>query len=55
MSYLAQDGATAFQLQVQGGHNDLKGVQRYAHLNSDLSKIISAKSNFLSLKIVWKV
>ena len=55
MSYLAQDGATAFQLQAPGGHNDLKGVQRYAHLNSDLSKRISAKSNFLRLKIVWKV
>ena len=55
MSYLAQDGATVFEFQVQGGHKDLKSVQRYAHLNSDLSKRISAKSNLLKLKIVWKV
>ena len=43
MSYLAQDEATTFQLQAQGGHNDLKGVQRYVHLNSDLSKSAAEK------------
>ena len=37
MSYLAREGATAFEVQAHGGHKDLKGVQRYAHLNSDLS------------------
>ncbi len=43
MSYLAQEGGTAFELQAQGGHKDIKSVQRYAHLNSDLSKSASEK------------
>ena len=28
MSYLAQEGATAFELKVQGGHKDIKSVER---------------------------
>ena len=43
MSYLAQEGATAFELQAQGGHKDINSVQRYAHLNSDLSKSAAEK------------
>jgi integrase len=30
MSYLAQEGATAFELKAQGGHKDIKSVERYA-------------------------
>ena len=43
MSYLAQESGTAFELQAQGGHKDIKSVQRYAHLNSDLYKSASEK------------
>ena len=43
MSYLAQEGATAFELKAQGGHKDIKSVERYAHLNSQLSKSAAEK------------
>ena len=43
MSYLAQEAATAFELKAQGGHKDIKSVERYAHLNSDLSKSAAEK------------
>ena len=41
MSYLAQEGATAFELKAQGGNKDIKSVERYAHLNAQLSKSAS--------------
>jgi len=34
MSYLAQDYDPAFKLKAQGGHKDIKSVERYAHLNA---------------------
>ena len=37
MSYLAQEGATAFELKAQGGNKDIKSVERYALLNAVLS------------------
>ena len=43
MSYLAQEGATAFELKAQGGHKDIKSVERYAHLNAQLSKNAAEK------------
>ena len=43
MSYLAQEGATAFELKAQGGHKDIKSVERYAHLNKQLSKSAAEK------------
>ena len=43
MSYLAQEGATDFELKAQGGHKDIKSVERYAHLNSQLSKSAAEK------------
>ena len=43
MSYLAQEGATAFELKAQGGHKDIKSVERYAHLNAQLSKSAAEK------------
>ena len=43
MSYLAQEGATAFELKAQCGHKDIKSVERYAHLNSQLSKSAAKK------------
>ena len=44
MSYLAQEGATAFELKAQGGHKDIKSMERYAHLNSQLSKSAAKKN-----------
>ena len=38
MFYLAQEGATAFELKAQGGHKVIKSVERYAHLNAQLSE-----------------
>ena len=43
MSYLAQEGATAFELKAQGAHKDIKSVERYAHLNKQLSKSAAEK------------
>ena len=43
MSYLAQEGATAFELKAQGCHKYIKSVERYAHLNSQLSKSVAEK------------
>ena len=43
MSYLAQEGGTAFELKAQGGHKDIKSVERYAHLNAQLSKSAAEK------------
>ena len=41
--YLAQEGATAFELKAQGRNKDIKSVERYAHLNSQLSKSAAEK------------
>ncbi len=38
MSYLAQEGATPIELKARDGHKYIKSVERYAHLNSQLSK-----------------
>ena len=43
MYYLAQEGATAFELKAQGGHKDIKSVERYAHLNAQLYKNAAEK------------
>ena len=43
MSYLAQEGATAFELKAQGGNKDIKSVERYALLNAVLSMSAAGK------------
>ena len=43
MSYSAQEDATAFEFKAQGRHKDIKSVQRYAHLNAQLSKSAAEK------------
>ncbi len=43
MSYLAQEGATEFELKAQSGHKDIESVERYAHLNSQFSKSAAEK------------
>ena len=43
MSYLAQEVATAFELKAQSGRKDIKSVERYVHLNSQLSKSAAEK------------
>ena len=43
MPYLAQDDDPAFKLKVQGGHKDIKSVERYAHLNAQWSKSAAEK------------
>ena len=43
MFYLAQEGATAFELKAQGGHKNIKIVEKYAYLNSQLSKSAAEK------------
>ena len=44
MSYLAQEGTTAFELKAKGGHKVIKSVERYAHLNAQLSKECSREN-----------
>ena len=43
MSYLAQMSATPFELKGHGGHKDIKSVERYAHLDPELTKRTSEK------------
>ncbi len=43
MSYIAQEGATALELKAQVGHKDINSVERYAHLNAQLSKSAAEK------------
>ena len=43
MPYLAQDDDPAFKLKAQGGHKDIKSVERYAHLNAQRSKSAAEK------------
>ena len=43
MSYLAQTSATPFELKGHGGHKDIKSVERYAHLDPELTKRTSNK------------
>ena len=43
MPYLAQDDDPAFKLKAQGGHKDIKSVERYALLNAVLSMSATGK------------
>ena len=43
MTYLAMEGATPFELKAQGGHKDIKSVERYAHFDPQLSRNAAEK------------
>ena len=43
LSYLAQEGATPFELKAHGGHKDIKSVERYAHLDKQLTRRTAEK------------
>jgi integrase len=43
MSYLAQMRATPFELKGHGGRKDIKSVERYAHMDPQLTKRTSEK------------
>jgi integrase len=43
MSYLAQMSATPFELKGHGGHKDIKSVERYAHMDPQITKRTSEK------------
>ena len=57
MSYFAKEGATAFELKAQGCHKYIKSVERYAHLNSQLSKSAAEKmrSNIYVNSYKWYI
>jgi hypothetical protein len=37
------EGATPFELKAQGGHKDIKSVERYAHFDPQLSRNAAEK------------
>ena len=43
MSYLVQEGTIIFELKAQGGHKNIKIVEKYAYLSSQLSKSAAEK------------
>ena len=40
---MAQEGATPFELKAHGGHKDIKSVERYAHLDKQLTRRTAEK------------
>ena len=43
MSYLAQMSTTPFELKAHEGHKDIKSVERYAHLDPQLTNRTAEK------------